>query len=97
MFKRKLVLIMGKKIKIIMPCNEANHVCDKTQYKNATLWEKIILNLHLIYCKVCRKYSKNNSQLTKIIYKAHIECLDKECKEKMKQELDKAIKETPIN
>lgn len=88
---------MGKKIKIIMPCNEANHVCDKTQYKNATLWEKIILNLHLIYCKVCRKYSKNNSQLTKIINKAHIECLDKKCKEKMKQELDKAIKETPIN
>jgi hypothetical protein len=97
MFKRKLVLMMSKKIKLMLECNEANHVCDKTQYKNASLWEKIKLNIHLIYCKVCRKYSKNNMMLTNTIKKAHIECLDKECKEKMKRELDKAIKETNIN
>lgn len=84
-------------IKIKLPCNEANHVCDKSQYKNASFWEKIKLNLHLIYCRACRKYSKNNSNLTNTIKKANVKCLDKKCKEKMKRELDKAIKETPIN
>lgn len=77
-------------------CDEAGHVCDKAQYKNASLWEKIILNLHLIYCYRCRKYSTNNTKLTKTIKKAHIECLDKNCKEKMKQNLNKAIKENPL-
>ncbi|WP_445732443.1 hypothetical protein [Mariniflexile sp.] len=88
---------MGNKIKIVIPCDEANHVCDKTQYKNATLCEKIKLNIHLIYCRACREYTKNNTKLTKTIKKAHIECLDKNCKEKMRLDLDSAIKETPIN
>ncbi|WOD42281.1 hypothetical protein [Hwangdonia lutea] len=80
-----------KKMKIMMPCEEANHVCDKTQYKEATLWEKIILNIHLIYCRACRKYSKNNSKLTKKIKEAKVECLEKKCKESMKKELTDAI------
>ena len=80
--------------KMMIPCEEANHVCDKTQYKEATLWEKIKLNIHLIYCKVCRKYSKNNAILTKTIDKSNVECLDPECKEAMKKDLDKAIKKT---
>ncbi|WP_323789348.1 hypothetical protein [Psychroserpens sp.] len=55
--------------KIIIPCDEANHVCDKTQYKEASLWEKIKLNIHLIYCNACRKYTKRNTQLTKLVAK----------------------------
>jgi len=58
---------MCAKIKVFMPCDEANHVCDKTQYSEATLWEKIILNLHLIYCRACCGYTKNNSKLTKAV------------------------------
>ena len=77
----------------MIPCNEANHVCDKTQYKEATLWEKIKLNIHLIYCKACRKYTKNNSLLTKSIKKSDVECLDKKSKISMKKKLDKAIQE----
>ncbi|WP_445737751.1 hypothetical protein [Mariniflexile sp.] len=88
---------MSNKIKIVIPCDEANHVCDKTQYKNATLWEKIKLNIHLIYCRACREYTKNNTKLTKTIKKAHIECLDKNYKEKMRLDLDSAIKEASIN
>lgn len=52
--------------KIFIPCEEANHVCDKSQYKEATLWEKIKLNIHLIYCNACRKYTKKNTKLTKL-------------------------------
>ncbi len=76
-----------------MPCDEANHVCDKTQYKEATLWEKIKLNIHLIYCRACRKYTKNNTILTKTITTSNVECLDKKCKDAMKKDFEKVLKE----
>ncbi len=53
--------------KIFTSCDEANHTCDKTQYKEATLWEQIKLNIHLAFCSACRKYTKNNVKLSKII------------------------------
>lgn len=81
--------------KMIIPCEEANHVCDKTQYKEATLWEKIKLNIHLIYCRACRKYTANNSKLTKVIKKSDVECLDKKRKDAMKKDFEKALKEVP--
>ncbi|MDC1226811.1 hypothetical protein N8013_04095 [Algibacter sp.] len=81
------------KMKVMIPCDEANLVCDKTQYKEATLLEKIKLNIHLIYCKVCRKYSKNNKTLSKTIKKSNIECLDKTCKDTMKKDFEKVLKE----
>ena len=77
----------------MIPCDEANHVCDKTQYKDATLWEIIKLNVHLIYCRACRKYTKNNTILTKTIKKSDVECLDKKCKDAMRKDFNKALKE----
>jgi hypothetical protein len=87
---------MSKKIKIFMPCEEANHVCDNKQYKLVSLLEKIILNLHLIYCAACRKYSKKNGILSNKLKESKVECLDEECKEKMRKELEKSIKENAI-
>lgn len=81
------------KLKFMIPCDEANHVCDKSQYKDASLWEKVLLNIHLIYCRACRKYSKNNGILSKTIKKADVECLDKKCKENMKKDFNKVLKE----
>ena len=82
---------MGK-FKFLMPCDKANHTCDKTQYKEASLWEKIKLNIHLIYCRACREYTNNNTKLTKVISESHVECLDKDCKEKMKKNFETALK-----
>lgn len=87
-----MVLIMSKKLKIKVHCNEANQVCDKAQYNEASFWEKLKLHIHLFYCKACRKYSTNNKKLSDTLHKAKLECLDKKCKEAMKQELEKAIK-----
>ncbi|AUC83398.1 glycine dehydrogenase [Lacinutrix sp. Bg11-31] len=53
--------------KIYLSCEEANHTCDKAQYKEATLWEKIKLNFHLAFCAACRKYSSKNAKLTKLV------------------------------
>jgi len=83
---------MGK-IKFIIPCDEANHVCNKTQYKDATLWEKIKLNIHLIYCRACREYTKNNAKLTKTIKKADVECLSTDSKAEMKKEFERVLSE----
>jgi len=85
----------NNKLKFKVPCNEANHVCDKTQYNEASLWEKIKLNIHLLYCKACRKYSNNNKKLSNTIKKSNVECMDKKRKEAMKQELEKALKNQP--
>ena len=76
--------------KIIIPCDEANHVCDKTQYKEATLWEKIKLNIHLIYCRACRKYTKKNTLLTKLITKNPI-AMDASTKENLKSAFEQEL------
>ncbi len=46
-------------------CNEATAICNKNQYKEASLWEKIKLIIHLFICKACGQYSKQNTTLTK--------------------------------
>ena len=84
---------MSKKFKIKVPCSEANHVCDKAQYNEASFWEKIKLNIHLFYCKACRGYSSNNQKLTNSIKKSNVECMDKKRKECMKEEFEKALKD----
>lgn len=76
--------------KIIIPCEEANHVCDKTQYKEATLWEKIKLNIHLIYCQACRNYTKNNTKLTKL-FNRKPEKLDASVKKSLKTTFEKEL------
>ncbi|MDP5157823.1 MAG: hypothetical protein NWQ07_04510 [Flaviramulus sp.] len=83
-------------IKFFIPCDEANHTCDKSQYKEATFLEKIKLNIHLIYCKACRKYTKNNALLTKKIKISKVDCLDKNTKEAMKKDFENALKEHSI-
>ncbi|WP_194766138.1 hypothetical protein [Tamlana sp. I1] len=81
------------KIKVFMPCNEAGHICDKAQYEEATLWDKIKLKMHVLYCKGCRKHTKINTKLTEIIKVSNVECLDKKCKEAMKKTLEQALNE----
>ncbi|MFK7782053.1 glycine dehydrogenase [Psychroserpens sp.] len=76
--------------KIFIPCQEANHVCDKTQYKEATLWEKIKLNIHLIYCNACRKYTKKNTRLTNLVSKDPIK-MDTSSKEGLKSAFEKEL------
>ena len=61
---------MGKRI--LMSCDEANHICDKNQYKESSGVERIKLIIHLAYCKACRKYSMSNHKLTDLIKKSEV-------------------------
>ena len=72
-------------------CQEANHVCDKNQYKEAGFWEKVKLNIHLIYCKACRKYTSKNMKLTAIINSSKIEVLDNTAKDKIKTAFEQEL------
>ena len=79
---------MNKKKGLFISCEDANHKCDKSQYDEASLWDKIILNIHLIYCRACRKYSSNNAKLTKLVKKDEVECLES----KEREQLESAFK-----
>ena len=48
-------------------CKDAKMICDKSQYKDCTTWQRIKLEFHLLFCKSCKKYSKDNVKLTKMI------------------------------
>ena len=77
--------------KLKLSCQEANHVCDKNQYKEASFWEKVKLNIHLIYCSACRKYSANNTKLSKLFSGNKVEVLDNSSKDKLKAAFEKEL------
>ena len=76
---------------MLIKCEEASHICDKAQYKEASFWEIIKLKLHHAYCKVCLKHSRMNSKLTKLCNHANIHTLDEEIKKEMKKDLEKQL------
>jgi len=75
-------------------CDEATKICDKSQYGEASLWEKIKLNIHLFMCKNCRLYSKQNKIITKCIHSHEhninetCNCLNEDEKNVMEKELE---------
>lgn len=66
--------------KLKLECHEANHICDKNQYKETSFWEKVKLTFHLMYCKACRQYTAKNSKLTKLVKSPKVESLDETAK-----------------
>ena len=78
-------------------CDEATTICNKSQYKEASLWEIVKLKIHVFGCKVCGRYSKQNGTLTKVcnehLHKTESEHkLCKEEKEALQTEVVKRIK-----
>ncbi|MFC0604743.1 hypothetical protein [Winogradskyella pulchriflava] len=82
-----------KKRFLFISCDEAKHICDKTQYGEATAWERFKLGLRLMWCRFTKAYSKNNNKLSDAIQKAEVNCLEnkerKKLQEKFEQELSK--------
>ncbi|WP_274473832.1 hypothetical protein [Mangrovimonas aestuarii] len=83
-------------MKLSIKCDEAGHICDKSQYKEASLWEKIIHSIHLAYCKACRKHTQDNKKLTHSIEDSDIKWLDEETKEQMNKTLVKEYQQLQI-
>ena len=77
--------------KIKLECHEANHICDKSQYNEASFWEKVRLNIHLIYCRACREYTRRNTKLTKAYQDPRVNTVNKEEKADLQELLNKQL------
>lgn len=80
-----------KKSFLFISCEEAHHICDKSQYGEATLWEKIKLNIRLSWCKISQAYTKKNKALTKAIKRADIHALQDHEKIELRQYVEKHL------
>jgi len=63
---------MVKKFNI--SCDEATTICDKSQYGEATFLDKVKLTWHLFMCRICAKYSKQNSIMTQVYQLKSSDC-----------------------
>ncbi len=69
-------------------CQEANEICNKAQYNEATLLEKLKLNLHIAVCKICALYTKQNRELTSMFKGKALDCKkESPCMSEMDKEL----------
>ena len=57
---------------LFVSSKEAQFICDKNQYGEASFIETLKLNIRWVYCKVTRTYVKRNTRLTKAIKKSNI-------------------------
>jgi len=78
----------------LINCDEATTICNKNQYKETSLWEKMKLMIHLFICKNCGQYTKQNTTLTKVCDK-HLHKCEEEHKfsKKEKEVLQKVVDE----
>lgn len=58
-----------------MHCEEAQQICTKNQYKEATIREKLGLLMHLLVCKTCGAFSRKNTKLTQLCDRASLHAL----------------------
>ncbi|WP_103863653.1 hypothetical protein [Aquimarina sp. I32.4] len=77
--------------KLFVSCEEAQSICDKNQYGEASIFEKIKLNIRLLYCKVTRAYSQKNAKLTKTMNASNIQTISPSEKEAMKKKIQKEL------
>jgi len=82
--------------KIMINCDEASIICDKSQYCEATFLDKIKLKMHLFLCKKCGLYSEQNKVMSKIfnthlVKHNHASGLSEEDKANLKEKLEHQI------
>ncbi|MHA7843373.1 MAG: hypothetical protein ACX93I_08640 [Winogradskyella sp.] len=80
-----------KKSFLFISCEEAKHICDKSQYNEATGWERIKLAIRLSWCRVTKAYSNRNNKLTDVIEHAEVDCLKNDERNNIKQQFEKEL------
>jgi hypothetical protein len=81
---------MSIKNALLIDCSEAAFCCDKSQYEEASVTEKLKMLLHLIYCKKCKKYAEKNKKLTELINKCDLKTCTEDDKKVWKEEIEKS-------
>ncbi|MEY8847418.1 hypothetical protein AB9K26_01280 [Psychroserpens sp. XS_ASV72] len=81
-----------KKSFLFISCEEAQHICDKSQYGEATFWERVKLSIRLSWCKVTQAYTKSNRKLTNAIKSSKVDCLKDSEMEALKTQFEEQLK-----
>ncbi|MGJ8592517.1 MAG: hypothetical protein ACSHXF_08210 [Aquaticitalea sp.] len=76
---------------LFISCEEAFHICDKSQYGEASLWEKIQLNFRYIYCRFTQSYVKKNRHLTKAMKTSNVQCLQNSEREQLVENFNRQL------
>lgn len=71
----------------MISCEKAALICNKSQYKEATIGEQLKLRFHLLLCKPCSKFASDNKALTTLCETANLRGLSEQEKTLMKREL----------
>lgn len=69
----------------MISCEKASTICNKIQYNESTLIDKIKLRYHLFMCKTCSAFTKQNTELTTLCDKANLQGLSEQDKAKMNE------------
>lgn len=72
-------------------CDEIQVICSKSQYGEASFWERLQFKLHLIICKACRGFTKRNSHLSTLLQRVPENGLSKAEKQAIKDKLNNEI------
>ncbi|MFD2551841.1 hypothetical protein ACFSQP_08435 [Bizionia sediminis] len=80
-----------KKRFLFISCEEAQHICDKAQYNEASGYEKFKLKLRLAWCRFTRAYVQRNLKLTHTIKSGNVRCLSKSERSQIKTEFNKVL------
>ncbi|MBT0607471.1 hypothetical protein [Aequorivita echinoideorum] len=76
---------------LFIKCEEAQQICDKSQYKETSFFQKIIHFFHLAICKFCRTYTKSNTQLTKSLHDSRLRTLNSEEKRALQDKIQQNL------
>ncbi|MBL4746082.1 MAG: hypothetical protein JKY08_06915 [Flavobacteriaceae bacterium] len=81
-------------MKFKLTCDEATAICSKNQYGEASFNEKFSMLFHVLFCAVCRLYSKQNTILNKCMGSVtKKEVVTPKLTSKEKEEMEVRIKE----
>lgn len=72
----------------MISCEEAQVICNKKQYREASISERAHLMLHNLFCRGCLRFSRKNSRLTRMICRADLRSLSQEEKQRLKHQLE---------
>ena len=75
----------------MISCEEAEEICNKAQYNEASLLEKLKLLFHNFMCKICARFTQENTKLTTLCQKADLKSFSEAEKTEMKQQLQKNL------
>ena len=91
---KKLVLIMGIKSFFGLDCAEAANTCQKVEYREAGIADRLRLKFHLFLCSPCKDYSKKNHRLSHLLEKAKLHSCTREEKEAFRKRMQEQNSET---